>query len=129
MTSHRQKIHALLVVLPALLAIGCSQTKPPLGELDAASRALGSARTAGAPTYAPNEYRAAGQRFDLAQAAEAKRDYDDATWLARESAADSELAIAKSRLGKSREAVARLKQDNGTLDRELSEHAASEAQP
>ena len=69
------------------------------------------------------------QRFDLAQAAEAKRDYDDATWLARESAADSELAITKSRLGKSREAVARLKQDNGTLDRELSEHAPAEAQP
>jgi hypothetical protein len=130
MTSRRQKIHAPFAVLILVALGGCSTTKPPLAELDAASRALGSARSAGATAYAAAEYRAAGQHFDMAQAAEGKGDYDEAAWLARESAADSELAIARTRLAREREAVDKLKQDNVNLDRELGEHAAAtEAQP
>lgn len=129
MTSRRRKIHALLVVLAALSVQACSPTRPPVEELDAASRALGAARDAGAPTYAAAEYRSAGQRFDQAQAAESRRDFDAAAQLARESAADGELATAKSRLAKAREAVARLRQENAALDRNLTEHADAEAQP
>jgi hypothetical protein len=125
MTSRRLKIHALLVILATLSA--CSPTKPPVEELDAASRALGAAKIAGAQTYAASEYRSAGQRYDQAQAAESRHDYDAAAQLAREATADSELASAKARLGKAREAVAKLRQDNAALDRNLTEHA--EAQP
>lgn len=129
MTSDRQKIH-VLVAIPMLIAmVGCAPTKPPLDELDAASRGLGAAKAAGAPTYAATEYRSAGVHFDQAQAAEAQEDYAAAARLARESAADSELAVAKSRVAKAREAIDRLRQDNANLERYLSEHAAPGEQP
>lgn len=129
MTPGWQKIHVLVGFLAIALLLGCSPTRPPINELDAASRALGSARAAEAPTYAAAEYRSAGQRFDQAQAAEGRGDYDDAARYARESMADSELAAAKARLAKTRTVVERLKQDNANLDRDLVEHAAPEGQP
>lgn len=129
MTIGRRNVLAL-VTLPALLALsGCSPTKPPLDELDAASRGLGAARTAGAENLAAADYRSAARRFDQAQAAEARGDYDDAARLARESAADSELALARTRVAKARDTVSRLQQQNAGLDRDLSEHAAPEDQP
>ena len=63
------------------------------------------------------------------KAAEARHDYDVAAQLARESAADSELAVAKSRLGKVRAAVDKLKQDNANLDSELAQSGTREVQP
>ncbi|GAA0714612.1 DUF4398 domain-containing protein [Dokdonella soli] len=129
MTPRWRKIHALVVVIAALSVQACAPTRPPVEDLDNASRALGAARSAGAPAYAPAEYRAAGQRFDQAQAAEGRQDYDEAIQLAHESAADSELAAAKARLGKAREAVQKLSQENANLDRDLTEHASPEAQP
>lgn len=120
MTPTRRKIHVLIAVAAALTIQACSPTRPPVEDLGIASRALGAARAAGAPTLAAEEYRAAGQHFDQAQAAEADGDYDLAARLARESAADSDLAGAKARLAKARAAVDRLKQDNAGLDRELS---------
>jgi len=130
MTSRSRKIHARVAIPLALLLLqACSPTRPPVEDLAAASRGLASARSAGASTYAAAEYRSAGQRFDQAQAAEAHKDYDVATQLARESAADSELAIAKTRAGKAREAVDKLRRDNANMDRDLTEHASTEAQP
>lgn len=129
MTPSRRKIHALIAVLAALALQACSPTKPPVQELDAASRALSAASTAEAPLYAPNEYRSAGQRYDQAQAAEARQDYDAAAQLAAESSVDSELASAKARLGKARQDVQKLKQDNANLDSDLNAHPAPEDQP
>ncbi|MEP7044677.1 MAG: DUF4398 domain-containing protein [Dokdonella sp.] len=130
MTTRSRKIH-VRVAIPLVLFLlqACSPTRPPVEDLAAASRALGGARAAGAPTYAAAEYRSASQRFDQAQAAEAHKDYDAATQLARESAADSELATAKTRGGKAREAVDKLHRDNANMDRDLTEHASTEAQP
>jgi hypothetical protein len=128
MTSGRKKIHALFVVL-ALLGAGCSPTKPPVDELNAASRALAAARQADAAQYAAPEYRSASRHFDDAQAAERQQDYDVAAQLAAESQADSELALAKARLAKARAAVDKLKQDNADLDRDLNSHATAEQQP
>ncbi len=85
-----------------------------------ASRAFDTARAAEAPTWAAEEYRLAGQHLDQAQAAQVRHDYDVAAQMARESVADSELATAKTRLGKAREAVARLRQENANLDSDLS---------
>ncbi len=47
------------------------------------------------------------------------RDYTLATNLADESAANSELAAIKARLGKLRESVDQLKQDNAEINRVL----------
>lgn len=129
MTFSRRKIHALIAVVAVLLAAACSPTRPPVDALDAASRALGAARDAGAATYAADDYRSAGQRFDEAQAAEGQRDYDAAANLAYESQVTSELAAARARVGKLREAVARLQQENANLDRDLQQPAAREMQP
>jgi hypothetical protein len=129
MTPSRQKIHVLVVVAAIALIQACTPTRPPVDELDAASRAFGAARAADAATLAPAEYRAAGQHLDQATAAEARQDYDAAAQFARESAADSELASAKARVGKARETADKLKQDNANIERDLSEHPSAEAQP
>lgn len=128
MTASRNKIHVLVVIL-AIALQACSPTRPPVDELDAASRALAIARTADATTFAPVEFRAAEQHFDQARNAESSEDYDAAAAFARQSAADSELASAKARLGKAHAAVDQLQQDNAAIDRDLSEHANPEAQP
>lgn len=129
MRCSRRKFQLLVAALAVLAVQACSPTKPPLDLLDAASRALGGARTAGAPEYASAEYRSAGRHFDQAQAAEAREEYEEAAQFARESAADSELATAKARVAKARQAVDQLKRENANLDRDLTEHASPEAQP
>lgn len=128
MTPSQKKIHVLIVVL-ATTIVACSPTKPPIDQLDAASRALGVARDAGAATYAPDDYRSAARRFDEAQAAEGDRDFDAAADLAYESQVTSELAAARARLAKAREEVARMSDDNASLDRDLQRHSAPELQP
>lgn len=100
-----------------------------MDQLDAASRALGAAREAGASTYAAEDYRSAGRLFDQAQAAEGRQDYDAAADLALESKVTSELAAARARLGKAREAVARLKAENADLARDLNQNPTWEGRP
>ena len=122
MTSSAAKIHVLIAILAALLA-ACGPTKPPGDELGIASRNLSAARAAGASTFAPLDLRAAEDRLTQARAASAKQDYDDAAMLASESAVTSELAAAKSRLGKARAAVDSLTQQNAELTREAALHS------
>ncbi|MEO5622467.1 MAG: DUF4398 domain-containing protein [Dokdonella sp.] len=129
MTPSRGKIHVPVVVLAILLLQACTPTRPPIDEIDQASRALGDARSAEAPVLAAEEYRAAVGHFDQAQAAESTHDYAAAAQFARESMADSELARALSRRGKLREAVQALRQENATLARDLDDHPARETQP
>lgn len=88
--------------------------------LEDATQALAAAREAGAPTYAPLELRSAEDHLSQARVLADKRHYDDAARLAKESQADSELALVKARLGKLREQVdaatrenVRLQQDAG----------------
>jgi hypothetical protein len=119
MTPSSGKIHVLIVIMLALAMGACAPTKPPVDELDAASRALGAARDAGAAKFAPAEYRSAGRHFDAAQAAEGNRDYAEATRFALQSLADSELAAAKARLARTRAEVDQLKRENADLDRDL----------
>src|SRR5262249_48882011 len=104
MTLKRAKIYLPVAVL-LIFAAGCEPTRRPLTELGQASRSLDAARTAGAATYAPLELRFADERMLQSRTAADKHDYDKALRLAAESQANSDLAIAKSRLGKVRERV------------------------
>ena len=122
MTSSVGKIHALIAILAASLA-ACGPTKPPSDLLGAATRNLASARSAGASTYAPLELRSAEDKLRQANAAVAHEAYDDAAVLASESAVDSELAAAKSRLGKARESVDTLTRQNDELSRDAARHS------
>jgi hypothetical protein len=128
MTPSAAKIHAVIAIMAAFLA-ACGPTKPPGDELGIASRNLSAARAAGAASYAPLELRAAEERLSAANAATARQDYDDAAALAGESAVNSELAAAKSRLGKSRAAVDGLKQQNAELSRDAARHSEGAEQP
>lgn len=130
MTPGRGRFH-VLVVIPAILALagGCAPTRPPLDELDAASRALGSAREAGAAQLAAADYRAAANGFDQAQAAEASGDYDEAGQFARQSLADSELATARAHRAAVRADVERLRQENAAAARDLAAPTGFEEQP
>ena len=129
MPPSRRKIHVLIVLVATLVVQACAPTRPPVDELDMASRALDAARAADAPSWAAQEYRMAGQHLDQAQAAQARHDYDVAAQMARESAADSELAAATARLRKARDAVAKLTQENANLDSDLSHSATPQVQP
>lgn len=114
MTPSAAKIHAAVAVLAAFLA-ACAPTKPPTDVLGVATRNVAAAQSAGAGTYAPLELRAAQDHLAAANTAAARQDYDQATLLAAESAADSELAAAKARLGKAREAAENLRRQNTEL--------------
>jgi len=114
MTSSAAKIHVVFAVLAVSLA-ACGPTKPPTDVLGVATRNLAAAQAAGAATYAPLELRSAQDHLAGANTASARQDYDRAAVLAEESAVDSELAAAKARLGKAREAADTLKRQNAEL--------------
>jgi len=114
MTSSAAKIHVVFAILVVSLA-ACGPTKPPTDVLGVATRNLAAAQAAGAATYAPLELRSAQDHLAGANTASARQDYDRAAVLAEESAVDSELAAAKARLGKAREAVDTLKRQNAEL--------------
>ena len=121
MTSSAAKIHAVITILAAFLA-ACSPTRPPTDALGVATRNLAAARGAEAANYAPQELRSAEDHLAAANAASARQDYDKAAVLAGESAVDSELAAAKTRLAKAREAVEGLRQQNADLARDAARH-------
>ena len=119
MTPNRRKIHRAFVIVLVLLA-ACTPAQPPPVGLDEAARELDAARNAGAATYAPLELRNAEERLSLARARMDKRDYSTAQQLAEQSRIDSDLAAAKSRLGKAREKVETRTRENAQLRQDLS---------
>ena len=110
MTAASRIIHAIIALLLGIVLAGCAPTRPPPDLLGNAMRSLEDAQLAEARTYAPLELRFATERYEQAQSAMNATDY---------AVANSELAIVKSRLGKSREAVDALKIQNEELRRNL----------
>ncbi|MEO6075213.1 MAG: DUF4398 domain-containing protein [Dokdonella sp.] len=108
-----------IAILTGVMLAACAPTRPPPDLLSNAMRSLEDAQLAEARTYAPLELRFATERYEQAQSAMNATDYGTAARLSRESVANSELAIVKSRLGKSREAVDALKIQNEELRRDL----------
>lgn len=123
----RSKIYRPVVLLCLTLA-ACGPTRPPNTGLDEAARHLQAARDAGASTYAPLELRSAEERLSLGRAASDKRDYDSATSYAEESQANSDLAAAKSRLGRVREKAEARTRENAQLRQDLGIGNESDAQ-
>ena len=121
MTPSGMKIHASILVFLALASAACEAAKPPPDVLGKAQQQLTSARSADAATFAPLELRFAEEQLEKASAAMQARDYKQAADLADESEANGELASIKARLGKLRESVNKLKQDNTEISRILGE--------
>ncbi len=103
---------ATAAVALALALTGCATVPPPNDSMTLAQNLLQGARDAGAADYAPVDLGFAQDKFQLAQAAMAERNYALATDLAQESTADAELASAKARLGAARTQIqAKLKEN------------------
>jgi hypothetical protein len=121
MTPSAAKIHAVIAILAGCVA-ACTPTKPPTDQLGIASRNVANARGAGAQQYAPQDLRAAESHLAGANAAMAKQDYDQAAMLAGEAAVDAELAAARARREKAREAADTLRAQNQELERDAARH-------
>jgi hypothetical protein len=91
------------LTLATVLALsGCASTPPRDGARNQAQRHLQAARDADAGAYDPIDLGNAQNKFQQAQNAMAKRDYDQAAQWADEARADAELARAKARLAAAR---------------------------
>ena len=87
----------LLAAVLASVLCSCASLPPPTGELAAARQAVTRAEGADADQYAPQELGVARTGLSQAQAAMSGGDEDDARRLALGSAADADLAYARSR--------------------------------
>ncbi|MBN8740567.1 MAG: hypothetical protein BGP24_21605 [Lysobacterales bacterium 69-70] len=126
MTPTARKIHVLaLLSLGAASAFAARPHAPPT-ELQSAAAALALAEEAGAATYAPLELRYAGEQLAQAQQSVQGGDLNQARRLLEQSQVNSDLAVAKSRLGRTREAVQVQAATNARLRGESSPSTPSE---
>jgi len=100
----RTAVSTLTLAMTLALA-GCATTPPPDGAMNLAQTQLQAARDADAAMYDPIDLGNAQDKFQQAQNAMAKRDYDVAAQLADEARASAELARAKARLGAARNQI------------------------
>ncbi|WP_257389166.1 DUF4398 domain-containing protein [Tahibacter caeni] len=117
-----------MLALLSLCAASASAARPqaPLAELQSAAAALALAEEAGAATYAPLELRYAGEQLEQARQAQQGGDLNQARRLLEQSQVNSDLAVAKSRLGRTREAVQVQAAANARLRGEASPAAEAE---
>jgi hypothetical protein len=86
------------LALALIMGLGaCASTPPPNDAIAAADLALQQAETAQAATYAPGDLLRARTQLNDAKAEMQSENYDRARRLAEQSAADAQVAIAKSR--------------------------------
>lgn len=105
MTPTPRKIHVLAPLLLAFLSPAAARERVVLPELQTATTALALAGEVGAATYAPLELRYATEQLEQARQAQESKDIAEARLLLEQSIVNSDLAVAKSRLGRTREAV------------------------
>lgn len=105
MTPTARKIHVLALLSLCMASASAARPQTPLAELQSAATALALAEEAGAATYAPLELRYAGEQLAQARQAQQSGDLNQARRLLEQSQVNSDLAVAKSRLGRTREAV------------------------
>jgi hypothetical protein len=105
MTPTLAKIHVLALLLLAALTCSAARPRDPLPELQSATTAMALAEEVGAATYAPLELRYAAEQLEQARQLQDGGDLAAARRLLEQSLVNSDLATAKSRLGRTREAV------------------------
>lgn len=129
MTPTPRKIHVLALLLLAFLNPVAARERVDLPELQTAAAALTLAGEVGAATYAPLELRYAGEQLEQARQAQQNKDLAEARRLLEQSIVNSDLATAKSRLGRTREAVQVRAAANARLRSEAGLPAAAGEQP
>ncbi|QNK02749.1 DUF4398 domain-containing protein [Dyella telluris] len=123
----RLAVSTLTLAMTLALA-GCASTPPPDGALNQAQMQLQAARDADAASYDPIDLGNAQNKFQQAQNAVAKRDYDEAAQLADEARADAELARAKARLAAARAQIQSKTTANQQLREQIDQSLADQQQ-
>lgn len=114
---------AALLVAPVFLGACASGVPVPTEQLATARTAVTSAANAGAADLAPTELRLARDKLTQANVAVADKNNEHATYLARESQADANLAEVKARSVKAQKAAGELAEGNRVLREELQRSA------
>jgi hypothetical protein len=115
MTSARQLSS---IGIACLLAVGCKGTPRPTEELARAKTLVTQAENGGAQRYAAADLDRARTKLQQAEAAAEDKDNDVARRRANESAADAELAVARTRSGDAQRAAGEMEKSVETLRQE-----------
>jgi Domain of unknown function (DUF4398) len=108
------------VLVAALIATSCASARPMAdSKVGQADRAVVDAQQAGATANASMELTTAQNKLKDAQAAIAKRDYEEAIKLADQSTVDADYARAKSINQRTSKAIEEMKQSQQVLRQEL----------
>ncbi len=105
-----------------LLATGCSTANWPITaqqNISEGEKALNEAKAVNASAFAPAELKSAGEKLVLAKKEYANGWHANATRLAKEAAADAELARAKATSDKDKKTVQELQENIESLRREI----------
>lgn len=110
----------IATVVIQLLMSGCSSTpKPPTDAIQAAEIAISTAEQARVADYASPELSQAREKLLNAKVAVEKEQMTRARWLAEESKASAELAVARAAAGKAKAVNDELQKGNAVLEQEL----------
>ena len=123
----RMAVSTLTLALTLALS-GCASTPPPDSAMNQAQVQLQAARDADAAVYDPIDLGNAQDKFQQAQNAVAKRDYDQAAVLADEARADAELARVKARLAAARNQIQTKTAANQQLKDQIDQSRADQEQ-
>ena len=105
--------------LAAAVMAGCAGVPAPTEQIAVSKAAVANAAGAGGPEFASVEMRAAQEKLNGADQAMAAQDYERARWLAEQAQIDAQLAVAKARSAKARQAANALQEDSRVLREEL----------
>jgi hypothetical protein len=99
---------------------GCGSTPVPNADIAVSKTALASALSAGAPEFAPVEYKTAQDKLDRAEKLVAeKKDNDEARRLAVEAAVDAKAAETRALAAKSEKNLKESEEARGALREEM----------
>jgi membrane-associated HD superfamily phosphohydrolase len=110
-----------VMVLAAVFTAGCATTekRDMAAQLAVAKTAVADAVSAGAPEFAPVELKTAQDNLEDAEKAAMDNDYKRARKLGENAQTNAQLATAKARAAKAKQAADALKESDQTLQNEM----------
>lgn len=119
----------LSVSFAMVLIAACASIPPPTSTMSRAESSIQAAKKAGAADADPVDLDFAQGKYGQAKAAMAAKKYGQASDLAEESLADSNLALTKARLATLRNRIQSQSRENARLRKQLLESAPSASSP
>ena len=110
----------VVIALGVLLAAGCGgYATLPREKISEGDKALLEAKQSNASLNAPVELKAAEDKLAAAKAAFAKKDYEEATFLAEQASVDADYAQATGTSMKAKKKAEEIRQNIQTLRQEI----------